>query len=64
MEKKRHADAALIEELGGPAKVARELGCSTQRVQNWMTRGIAANAKLARPDMFMFKKRAEAPAHH
>lgn len=58
METKRHADAALIDELGGPAKVAREIGCSTQRVQNWMTRGIPAASKLNRPDLFLYRKAA------
>lgn len=49
-------DAALIEELGGPAKVAALLGFGdygTQRVQNWITRGIPAAVKVAHPDLFL-----------
>lgn len=50
------ADARLIDELGGPTKVARLLGYrergGVQRVQNWKTRGIPARVKLANPDLF------------
>lgn len=51
-------DRKLILELGGPTKVAGMLGLDktkggVQRVQNWMTRGIPAKEKLARPDLFL-----------
>lgn len=50
------ADSNLIDELGGPTKVARLLGYAeqggVQRVQNWKTRGIPARVKLAHPDLF------------
>lgn len=49
-------DKALIERLGGPAKVAELLGYEkdggTQRVHNWTARGIPAKVKLERPDLF------------
>lgn len=47
------ADNALISDLGGVAELARVLGYSMQRVQNWKTRGIPAEEKLARPDLFL-----------
>jgi hypothetical protein len=50
-------DKALIERLGGPAKVAELLGYEkdggTQRVHNWTSRGIPAKVKLERPDLFL-----------
>ena len=54
----KHEDSALIDELGGPTKVAELLGLDTanggvQRVQNWTTRGIPPKEKLARPDLFL-----------
>ena len=49
-------DRAVIESLGGPAKVAELLGYEKhggpQRVQNWIARGIPARVKLERPDLF------------
>lgn len=53
----RHADAGLIEALGGPAEVARMLGLDarsggTQRVHNWTYRGIPELLRLKRPDIF------------
>lgn len=51
-----HPDAALIERLGGPAQVARMLGFEvhgTQRVFNWMRRGIPPAVKLDRPELFL-----------
>ena len=51
------ADRALIESLGGPAKVAELLGYEKeggpQRVNNWVTRGIPAGVKLNHPDIFL-----------
>lgn len=51
-------DKALIEELGGPAKVAELLGYDkrdggVQRVSNWLTRGIPSAVKVERPDLFL-----------
>lgn len=50
-------DAQLIEHLGGCAKVAELLGIDkdggTQRVFNWLTRGIPPRVKLERPDLFL-----------
>lgn len=51
-----HADAGLIDALGGPAELARRLGFKstggTQRVQNWKTRGIPAAIRLQHQDVF------------
>ena len=51
------ADKALIETLGGPAKVAELLGYEKeggpQRVSNWRTRGIPSEVKLNHPDIFL-----------
>lgn len=50
-------DAARIKRLGGPAHLAETLGFDktggTQRVHNWMQRGIPAKVKLERPDLFL-----------
>ena len=50
-------DAQLINDLGGPTKVADLLGYArpfgVQRVYNWTTRGIPAKVKLERPDLFL-----------
>jgi len=53
-----HPDAKLIEELGGPTKLAELLGYDkasggVQRIQNWKKRGIPASVKLERPDLFL-----------
>ena len=53
---KLHPDAELIQSLGGPAAVARRLELDeygTQRVFNWTRRGIPADVKLERPDLFL-----------
>lgn len=57
MKKKKHADAVLIANLGGPAEVARKLGFDPrqggcQRVQNWIQRGIPVLLKYQRQDVF------------
>lgn len=43
-------DAQIIDDLGGPAKVAEILGykneSGTQRVYNWKARGIPAAVRL------------------
>lgn len=49
-------DAEMIADLGGPAKLAQMLGFDakygTQRVHNWITRGIPVRIKYERPDLF------------
>jgi hypothetical protein len=52
------ADKELIEQHGGPTKLAETLGYDktsggVQRVQNWMSRGIPPRVKLSRPDLFI-----------
>lgn len=52
------ADRATIERLGGAAKLAELLGYDksaggVQRIQNWKNRGIPAEVKLQRPDLFL-----------
>lgn len=52
------ADRALIESLGGPAKVAERLNYNKragglQRVQNWKQRGIPAHVKVQHPELFL-----------
>lgn len=54
--KKKNDDAILIHNMGGPAEVARKLGYKkggTQRVFNWITRGIPAEIKLNHQDIFL-----------
>jgi hypothetical protein len=50
-------DKKLIEQLGGPSKLAEILGYDkhggVQRVQNWIARGIPPKVKLDRPDIFL-----------
>lgn len=50
-------DAEIIKELGGPAKVAELLGYEseggTQRVHNWIERGIPPKVKLDHPHIFL-----------
>jgi hypothetical protein len=50
-------DRQLIEQHGGPARLAEKLGYDkvnggVQRVQNWKARGIPSSEKLDRPDLF------------
>lgn len=56
-------DAETIEALGGPAKVAELLGYDkdggTQRVFNWMSRGIPSKVKLQRPDLFPYQHQSQ-----
>ena len=51
------SDKEIIQELGGASKVAELLGFKksggTQRVHNWMTRGIPASVKVMFPQFFM-----------
>lgn len=55
-----HEDSKLIQELGGPAKVAEKLGYDknggTQRVFNWMKRGIPSKVKVEHQDIFLTPK--------
>lgn len=50
-------DRKLIEDLGGPTKVAELLGYEkyggVQRVHNWLSRGIPAKVKVEHPDLFL-----------
>ncbi|MCQ0032551.1 hypothetical protein [Burkholderia glumae] len=50
-------DRQIIASHGGPAKFARLLGIddagATQRVSNWLRRGIPASIKLAHLDLFV-----------
>jgi hypothetical protein len=54
---RKEPDASLIQALGGPSKLAATLGLSqrssVQRVANWQYRGIPAQVKLERPDLFL-----------
>lgn len=57
-------DSELIDELGGPTKLARVLGYGSggpQRVSNWKSRGIPAEVKLERPDLFLRHLQADKP---
>lgn len=51
-----HPDSLLIDQLGGPAVVARALGYDTrggvQRVHNWKSRGIPPLIRITRSDVF------------
>ncbi|OEZ02293.1 MULTISPECIES: hypothetical protein [Stenotrophomonas] len=51
-----HPDAQLIDQLGGPAVVARALGFDmpggVQRVHNWKSRGIPPLTRITRTDVF------------
>ncbi|MGV6491354.1 hypothetical protein ACTUVK_000517 [Stenotrophomonas rhizophila] len=51
-----HPDAQLIDQLGGPAVVARALGFEmpggVQRVHNWKSRGIPPLTRITRTDVF------------
>ena len=55
-------DSELIDSLGGPSRLAAQLGYGVggvQRVQNWKARGIPARVKLERPDLFLRAMREE-----
>lgn len=60
------SDKALIESLGGPAKVAELLGYNkgggTQRVYNWLTRGIPPRVKISHPEIFLKRQSDWKPA--
>ena len=46
-------DKQIILALGGTSAVAKLLGTSQQRVNNWMTRGIPPKVKLEYPELFL-----------
>jgi hypothetical protein len=56
-------DKQLIDDLGGPTKVAELLGYDkhggVQRVQNWTTRGIPPKVKLEHPELFLNPTQAQ-----
>jgi hypothetical protein len=56
------SDKDLIDTLGGPAKLARRLGYSVQRVENWKKRGIPAQVRLDNPDVFPLPPRSHEAA--
>jgi hypothetical protein len=59
-----HADNAIIEALGGPAKVAELLQYQkggVQRVHNWRTRGIPARVKLEHQEIFLVRRQTAEP---
>lgn len=51
------ADRKLIEDKGGPTKLAEILGYDkhggVQRIQNWISRGIPPKVKLQHPEIFL-----------
>jgi len=56
-KKKPNSARTLIQSLGGPTRVAELLGYDkqrggVQRVANWQARGIPAEVRLERPDIF------------
>lgn len=61
-------DGEIIEGLGGAAKVADMLGYDksngTQRVHNWIARGIPPKVKLERPDLFLNKQIESTETQH
>ncbi|WP_295539232.1 hypothetical protein [uncultured Pseudacidovorax sp.] len=61
-----HPDAEVIRRLGGPAALAKRLGYDhakggTQRVQNWLYRGIPLAVKVANAELFNWSPSAKAP---
>ena len=66
---KPHPARTLIQSLGGPTRVAELLGYDkrkggVQRVANWQERGIPAEVRLARPDIFPLDGRLPKEAAH
>lgn len=57
--RKQHSDYELIQSLGGTTALARMLGYSVQRVQNWVLRGIPALEKLKHSDLLLVKNQNE-----
>ena len=50
------SDKELITKLGGSSALAKRLGLSKQRINNWNTRGIPPSIKLTYPKIFLSKK--------
>lgn len=50
-------DAQLIDALGGPRIVAKKVGYSFERVNNWRYRGIPARALLDYPRLWSRARR-------
>lgn len=55
---KTHPDKQIITGLGGPTKVAKLLNFDlkhggSQRVHNWMKRGIPSKVKVDFPEIFL-----------
>ena len=42
----------IIKNMGGPKKVAKKLGFTTERVNNWLIRGIPARTMLDNQKLF------------
>jgi hypothetical protein len=62
MNDAKHPDATLIDQLGGPTKVATLLGygkehAAVQRVRNWLYRGIPAQVKVDHPEIFLISSK-------
>lgn len=55
-----HPDAKLIDDLGGPVKLAERLGYKVrggaERVNNWRWRGIPAKIKLDNLQLFRVRE--------
>jgi len=49
------SDKELITKLGGSSALAKRLGLSKQRVNNWNTRGIPPVVKIQFPKIFLKK---------
>ena len=47
------SDKDLIDQLGGASELAKRIGTTTQRVQNWKARGIPPKIKLQFPAIFL-----------
>jgi hypothetical protein len=62
------ADAQLIKELGGPAKVAEMLNFEkkggVQRVSNWTARGIPYQIKVKHKEIFLSQFSAHGGVSH
>ena len=59
MKEKKHHDAELIRQLGGPVALAERLGYKVSRVLQWPRRGISNAALVAHPWLLKAKARAD-----
>lgn len=67
MKTPKHPDADRIQELGGPAAVAKLLRFDVskggvQRVQNWMARGIPSKVKVDHAELFLERPKSKRAA--